>query len=49
MNYYRSTTICKVHDDFKHASISVDCKDQPTLGQPRSQNKLYKLVEIEVP
>jgi calpain-15 len=25
MNYYRSTTICKVHDGFNHNSIRVNC------------------------
>jgi len=27
MNYYRSTTICMVHDDFKLNSVKIDCAD----------------------
>jgi len=25
MNYYRSTTICKVHDGFHQESLKIDC------------------------
>jgi len=25
MNYYRSTTICKVHDEYNHNSVKIDC------------------------
>lgn len=35
MRYYRSTTICKVHDGFHHKSIRVNCNEQQILQHGR--------------
>eukprot|EP00347_Sterkiella_histriomuscorum_P016829 403351694 len=45
MNYYRSTTICKVHDGFKHNSLRVNSnsdQNQIQQGKPRP----YQLVKV---
>jgi len=49
MCYYRSTTICKVHDNFFHQSIRIDSKTKPMAGYPVPAGvRPYHLIKINL-
>lgn len=43
INYYRSTTICRVHDGYHYKSIEVD-----TTKAPFNTQKTYQIVNISL-
>ncbi len=46
MNYYRSTTICKVHEGYTTKYIKVDTM-KPPFHNPRHQ-KPYQIINISL-